>query len=397
MKNSLLNLITGCEDNEEVINQPEPKDEDDLELRLHEQDMDTAAQHANAVAEMVDELSDKVDGMECMLGEGEFSGDRFQALYQRAGEITTALELQTPDVLGAEALQSPSNMMMYGYAGLEGFVSAVAEGAKKIWEAIKKALVAFLDFFFGIEKKTEAKMKDVKSKLDSFKADSGKDVTVKTSDLSPLEITKSGDLNTEVPPVFKSLVTAFYGAIKGMENSDSVTKAIKELYGIFDSYSSKRKNVVKSGNLISYEIEESFFIMKVQQTDVHASSIVNPGVSSHAILNTKITVVPRKLELPEEVTIHSPGSYKNGIAKAYNDLNRSSQAYRDESNAMKHFLKKIDQFIQDGEGGAKEIKPVIQSYITLNTSIFKYFLAVLNSLDKLLSRLESGAAKEKGE
>lgn len=156
MRNNLLATVTGTEDNS-----PLPQDEDTLELDLQERDLDTAAKHAVAVTDMVDELDDNVQGMEALLGGEEWSADKFRKLYERSAEITNALELAPVDVLGSEAYHSSSSMMLYGYAGVEGFVKGLSDGLKKLLDVIIGIFTKIKDFIAGIFTSGEHKSKAV--------------------------------------------------------------------------------------------------------------------------------------------------------------------------------------------------------------------------------------------
>ncbi len=115
----------------------------EAEADVLEGDIRETSEEIDTVASTVTELEASVEGVEAFLTGTQWNPSAFKAVYDRASELSRELGVSSSAVLGAESLSSQGLATMQVYAGVEGFVSAIKEGVRKLIALINDLIASF--------------------------------------------------------------------------------------------------------------------------------------------------------------------------------------------------------------------------------------------------------------
>jgi hypothetical protein len=111
----------------------------------------------NDMEEAVEEVGEVVEGLESLLGSGNFNSLAFSSMYNRGVKLANKLggNIQG-DRMGAEAISDASTAQLMARQGMESIMDTIKEYGRKAAEFIKHIFNVVISFFVGIFNKAAA-------------------------------------------------------------------------------------------------------------------------------------------------------------------------------------------------------------------------------------------------
>lgn len=105
--------------------------------------------------EAVEEIVEVIEGMENLLGTGQFNSTAFASLYNRASKLNTKLGGVSMDRIGNESVSDAATAQIVARTGVEGFMETVKGWGEKAIATIKHIFQVIINFFVGLFSQAE--------------------------------------------------------------------------------------------------------------------------------------------------------------------------------------------------------------------------------------------------